>query len=175
MKQTPLLLIPLVLGSLLIISDARTNTVERVVDLKSANGTILKGTYFAATKPGPGVLLFHQSNRTRTSWDDVARQLAAAGINTLTIDSRAHGESGGTVDNTWQKKQADLETGFQFLISQPGVQRDVIGLAGAGSYGVVNAVETARLHPADIKSLVLMSGETFRPGIEFLHQASQLP
>ena len=61
------------------------------------------------------------------------------------------------------------------MISQPGVQRDVMGLAGAGSYGVVNAVETARLHPADIKSLVMMSGETFRPGIEFLHQASQLP
>src|SRR5213082_4138866 len=98
MKQTPLLLIPLVLGSLLIISDARTNTVERVVDLKSANGTILKGTYFAAAKPGPGVLLFHQSNRTRKSWDDLAAQLAAVGIHVLTLDSRAHGESGGKYD-----------------------------------------------------------------------------
>src|SRR5205814_59846 len=99
MKQTPLLLIPLVLGSLLIISDARTNTVERVVDLKSANGTILKGTYFAAAKPGPGVLLFHQSNRTRKSWDEVARQLAAVGINTLTVDVRGHGDTGGNFDN----------------------------------------------------------------------------
>src|SRR5438034_5395766 len=58
----------------------------RVVDLKTPDGTILKGTYFAAAKPGPGALLFHQSNRTRKSWDDVARQLAAAGINTLTVD-----------------------------------------------------------------------------------------
>jgi len=132
-------------------------------------------TYFGAAKPGPGVLLFHQGNRTRTSWDDVARQLAAAGINTLAVDSRAHGESGGTLEKASQKKQADLETAFQFLVSQPGVQRDVIGLGGAGSHGVVNEVETARLHSADIKSLVLMSGETFRPGIEFLHQTSQLP
>src|ERR1700730_9301 len=147
----------------------------QVVDLKSADGTLLKATYFRAAKPGPGVLLCHQSNRTRTSWDDVARQRAAAGINTLAVDSRAHGESGGTREDAWQKKQADLETAFQFLISQPGVQRDVIGLGGAGSHGVVNAVETARLHPADVKSLVMMSGETFRPGIEFLHQASQLP
>lgn len=68
----------------------------RVVDLKSADGTLLKATYFAAGKPGPGVILFHQNNRTRTSWDDVARQLAAAGMNTLTLDSRGHGESGGT-------------------------------------------------------------------------------
>src|SRR5882762_11159336 len=133
MKQVSLLLIPLLLGSLVIICAARTNSVERVVDFKTANGTMLKGTYFDAAKPGPGVLLFHQSNRTRKSWDDVARQLAAAGISTLAVDSRAHGESGGTVEDAWQKKRADLETAFQFLISQPGVKRDVIGLAAAGS------------------------------------------
>src|SRR5436190_14883589 len=170
----------LVLASAAIAQNSKSESQQqppaaRIVDFKTPDGVVLKGTYFAAAKPGPGVLLFHQSNRTRTSWDDVARQLAAAGINTLAVDSRAHGESGGTVEDASQKKLADLETAFQFLISQPGVQRDVIGLAGAGSYGVVNAVETARLHPADTKSLVLMSGETFRPGIEFLHQASQLP
>ena len=147
----------------------------RAVDLKSADGTLLKACYFAAGKPGPGVLLFHQSNRTRTSWDDVAGQLAAAGINTLTVDRRGHGESGGTREYVKEKWQADVEITFQFLISQPGVQRDVIGVGGPGSDGVINAVETASLHPNDVKSLVLISGETFRPGIEFLHQASQLP
>ena len=180
MSPRTVFLVVLVLASAAIAQNSSKNESQqqppaaRIVDFKTPD-VVLKGTYFSAAKPGPGVLLFHQSNRTRTSWDDVARQLAAAGINTLTVDSRAHGESGGTVEDAWQKKQADLETGFQFLISQPGVEHDVIGLAGAGSHGVVNAVETARLHPADIKSLVLMSGETFRPGIEFLHQASQLP
>src|SRR5206468_4530309 len=111
-----------------------SKSAPRVIDLKAPDGTILKASYFAAAKPGPGVLLFHQSNRTRTSWDDVARHLAAAGINTLAVDSRAHGESGGTVEDARQKRPADLETAFQFLISQPGVQRDVIGLAGAGSH-----------------------------------------
>ena len=66
------------------------------VDLKAADGTILKASYFAAARPGPGVLLLHQSNRTRDSWDGVAGQLAAAGINTLTLDMRGFGESGGT-------------------------------------------------------------------------------
>jgi tetratricopeptide (TPR) repeat protein len=141
------LLLPLLLGS---IGFAQNTPAPRVVDLKASDGIVLKGTYFAAAKPGPGVLLFHQGNRTRTSWDDVPRQLAAAGINTLAVDSRAHGESGGTLEEAWQKKPADLETAFQFLVSQPGVQRDVIGLGGAGSHGVVNEVETARLHPADI-------------------------
>src|SRR3974390_176938 len=78
----------------------------RVVDLKAPDGTVLKGTYFACGKPGPGVILFHQNNRTRTSWDGIARHLAAAGINTLTIDNRGHGESGGTREYAKQKWQA---------------------------------------------------------------------
>jgi len=155
----------------------------RVVDLKAFDGTILKATYFAAARPGPGVLLFHQSNRTRTAWDEVAAQLAAAGISTLTVDNRGHGESGGKYDN-WMdpnKEQAnqnwshDIDTAVQYLAAQPGVQRDVIGVGGAGLLGVSNSVGTARQHPAEVKSLALLSGETFRDGLEFLKQASQLP
>jgi predicted acyl esterase len=70
-------------------------SAARLVDLKAPDGTILKASYFAAAKPGPGVLLLHQGNRTRHSWDDLAEQLAAAGINTLTLDMRGYGESGG--------------------------------------------------------------------------------
>ena len=44
----------------------------RVVDLKTSDGTVLKASYFAAAKPGPGVLLFHQFNRQRRDWDDLA-------------------------------------------------------------------------------------------------------
>jgi dienelactone hydrolase len=155
----------------------------RVVELKALDGTILKGSYFAAAKPGPGVLLFHQSNRPRQSWDDIARQLAAAGINTLTVDNRGHGESGGTYD-AWadpdrkhakEKWLADLDTAFQFLVSQPGVRRDVIGLGGAGVLGVNNSVVAASRHSVQVKSLALLSGETFQDGLPFLRDASQLP
>ena len=98
--------------------------------LKVADGTILKGTYFAAAKSGPGALLFHQSNRTRESWDGVAQQLAAAGMNVLTVDSRGHGESGGKYDN--KKTPEDVDAAFNYLVSQPGVNRDAIGAGGAG-------------------------------------------
>jgi pimeloyl-ACP methyl ester carboxylesterase len=154
----------------------------RVVDLKSADGTPLKATYFAADEPGPGVLLLHQGNRTRQSWDDLAGQLAAAGINTVTVDMRGYGESGGqhqgwpredsSVKKTWAD---DIDTAWQYLVSQPGVNGDVIGLGGAGLLGVDNAVLTARRHSTRAKSLALLSGETFLPGQQFLRQASQLP
>ena len=146
-----------------------------IVDLKSTDGTLLKATFFPAAKPGPGVLLFHQSNRTRTSWDDVSRQLAAAGINTLTIDERGYGESGGKKEARELYHDADLDSAFEYLTSQPGLQRDAIGVGGAGWLGVDNSVETALRHSADVKSLVLMSGETLLPQLRFLRQASQLP
>jgi tetratricopeptide (TPR) repeat protein len=156
----------------------------RVVDLKASDGTLLKASYFAAAKPGPGVLLLHQFNRTRDSWDGVARQLAAAGINTLTLDMRGFGESGGTpntnlTDAERAKVRAmrpgDVATAFQYLASQPGVKRDVIGVGGAGEFGVGRSVEVARQHSAEVKSLVLLSGETLQDGLQFLRQASQLP
>ena len=174
MKQVPLLLIAFLLGSFAVIPAARTNAAERVVDFKSTDGTVLKGTYFATAKPGPGVLLLHQSNRDRKSWDGVAAQLANAGINTLTLDMRGFGESGGTRAES-KRLPDDVDTALEFLRSQPGVESQVIGFGGAGWFGVLHSVDAARRHPKEIKSLVLMSGETLRDGLQFLHQASQLP
>ncbi len=145
----------------------RPNSAPRVVDLKSTDGTILKASYFAAAKPGPGVLLFHQTNRRRESWEDIARQLVAAGINVLTVDTDPK-----TRKQWWP---GGLDAAFEYLISQPGVKRDVIGIGGAGVIGVENSVETARRHSDQVKSLVLLSGETSRDGLQFLQQASQLP
>src|ERR1700692_1054823 len=88
-----------------------------IVDLKTTVGTLLKATFFPAAKPGPGVLLFHQSNHPRTSWDDVSRQLAAAGINTLTIDERGYGESGGKKEARELYHDGDLDSAFEYPIS----------------------------------------------------------
>ena len=164
MKRAYLLVIAVLLS--LVTSGAGTNSTERFVDIKSADGTVVKATYFAAAKPGPGVLLFHQGNRTRECWDDVAKQLVAAGINTLTVDLQRYKDNKGW----WAAEDA----AFEFLASQPTVNRDIIGVGGAGALGVDLAVETARRHAKQAKSLVLISGETSRPELKFL-QASQLP
>jgi pimeloyl-ACP methyl ester carboxylesterase len=151
---------------------AQSSPAPRSIDLKAADGTPLKATYFAASRPGPGVLLLHQSNRDRKSWDSVKAQLANAGINTLTLDMRGFGESGGTKRG---RAPEDVDSALEFLRSQPGVKRNIIGLGGAGWLGVLHSVEAARRHPEEVKSLVLMSGETERDGLNFLHQAEQLP
>src|SRR6266446_5489216 len=178
MKQLRIFLLSAVAIFVVATFAKETKSAGRGVDLKASDGAILKASYFAAAKPGPGVVLFHQSNRTRKEWDDLATQLAAAGINTLTFDVRGHGESGGQESRGEARKKQwplDLDAAFQYLISQPGVKRDVIGIGGAGVIGVENSVETARRHSAEVKSLVLLSGETLREGLDFLRQASPLP
>src|SRR5579863_9406398 len=123
---------------------------QRIVDLTASDGTKLKASYFAA-KPGPGILLLHQCNRQRKVWDDLAEQLAASGLNVLTVDLPGFGESGGKrpdqasspqeanqiVDEQWP---VDVDIAFRYLQSQPGVDRGVIGTGGA-SCGVNQAVQ----------------------------------
>ena len=158
---------------------AQVKAAERVVDLKSSDGTRLKATFFAAGVSGPGILLSHQCNRDRRSWDTLARKLSASGMNVLTFDLRNYGESEGKPFDklTQQEGQAsaqkwgdDVEAALQYLEVQPGVKRDVIGLGGA-SCGVGNSVESARHHP-EVKSLVLLAGPANLEGRNFLRHST---
>jgi dienelactone hydrolase len=155
----------------------------RVVDLKAADGTTLKATYFAAAKPGPGVLLLHQCNQQRKNWDELAGRLAGTGINVLTLDYRGYGESGGTSHKDLPQDQVakivaekwpgDVDIAFKYLVAQPGVTRGIVG-AGGASCGVNQSIQLARRHP-EVKSLVLLSGDTDRSGREFLRKSEKLP
>ena len=156
---------------------------EHPVDLTASDGTTLKGTFFAASKPGPGVLLLHQCNRQRKVWDELAQKLSAAGINVLTFDYRGYGESGGDRFDKLPPQDAarvqaekwpgDIDAAFHYLQSQAGVQRDILGLGGA-SCGVQNSIQAARRH-AEVKSLVLLSGNTNLEGRQFLRNSPNLP
>ncbi len=155
---------------------------ERIVDLSAPDGTRLKASYFPAAKPGPGVLLLHQCNRDRRIWDGLAQQLAASGINVMTLDMRGFGESGDKPRATASQAEivaeqakwpADIDVAMQYLESQPGVSHDTIGLGGA-SCGVNNSVQTAMRHP-EVRSLVLLSGTTDYKGRKFLRSSANLP
>jgi dienelactone hydrolase len=155
----------------------------RDVTIQAPDGTPIKGTYYAASRPGPGVLLLHMCNATRASWEPLGPQLAAAGIHALAIDYRGFGESGGErfdalappaagdiVTRTWP---GDIDAAYEFLARQPGVDGARIGAAG-GSCGVNHSVRLARRHPA-VRSLALLAGPLDVEGIAFLTQTPWLP
>ena len=154
----------------------------RPVDVSAPDGTKLKATYYAAAKPGPGVLLLHMCNSNRKAWEPVGRQLSAAGIHALALDYRGYGESGGErFENDGQKQRqvvtekwpGDVDAAFAALLGQPGVDPKRIG-AGGGSCGVDEAIQLARRHP-EVGSLVLLAGGTNRQGREFLQRTRWLP
>jgi len=162
---------------------AGESSPPRVVDLKAADGTNLKGSYFSAGKPGPGVLLLHQCNRQRKVWDDLAARLAAAGFHVMTIDLRGYGDSSGTPVGKLtpeeipvvfgEKFPTDVEAAYQYLLSQPGVARDTIAVGGA-SCGVNQSVHVAEHHP-EVKALVLLSEGTDAGGRQFLRTSKKMP
>lgn len=85
---------------------AADSAAPRHIDISASDGVMLKGTYYAAAKPGPGVLLLHMCNSDRRAWEPLGRLLSAAGISGLALDFRGFGESGGErFENDPQKLQ----------------------------------------------------------------------
>lgn len=162
---------------------AQTAPAPRELTVKAPDGVELKATYYAAAQPGPAVLLLHMCNTTRRSWDPLAPQLAAAGIHALSLDYRGFGESAGEraagvppqeaqriVNEKWP---GDIDAAYDFLVSQPGVDKTRIGAAG-GSCGVNNAVWFARRH-SEVRSLALLAGPLDIDGIAFVTSTPWLP
>lgn len=161
---------------------AGAQSQRRDVDLKAADGTLLKGTYFPAAKPGPGVMLLHMCNSQRKVWDNLAGLLNARGIHVMTVDYRGFGESGGdrfaeaspnARQSMTQQWPDDLDRVFNYFVAQPGVDSARIGVAG-GSCGVNNAVTVARRH-SEVKTLVLLAGGITPPSEEFLARVPWMP
>src|ERR1700735_2263399 len=138
LRSLPVLILVLLVAA----TAAAQQIAPQVVSLHASDGTVLKGTYFASGKPGPGVLLLHQCNQQRKLWDVLGERLASLGINVLTFDYRGFGESGGTPhDKLTQAEEikvhtaiwpGDIDIAFKYLQAQPGVVRERIGLGGAG-------------------------------------------
>jgi dienelactone hydrolase len=155
----------------------------RDVTLKSKDGTALAATYYSAQKRGPAVILLHQCNRDRKSWQPLAAALSKSGINVLTLDFRGYGESQGerylqlppNEQGRWVREvwPGDVEVAFDYLRSQKEVKADQIG-AGGASCGVNQSIHLAMRHP-EVRSLALLSGNTDRAGRKYLTTANRLP
>ena len=125
----------------------------------------------------------HQCNQQRKKWDELAGKLASAGIHVLTVDYRGFGESGGTrfldipgperAQTVREKWTGDMDSAYAYLMAQKGVTRGLTG-AGGASCGVNEAIQLARRHP-EVKSLVLLPGNTDLDGRNFLRKSTQVP
>jgi dienelactone hydrolase len=165
--------------AILFVIGARAEKKE--VTFRSADGFILKGTFYSAEKPGPGLLLLHQCDSDRHIYDHLATMLNTARYNVLTFDFRGFGESraGEYTDSRSQRQKVmdrmpgDIDAALSFLTSQSTVNPRAIGIV-ASDCGVNQAVHAGRHHP-EIRTLVLLSGGTDAEGEAYIKDAPKVP
>jgi pimeloyl-ACP methyl ester carboxylesterase len=169
----------LAIGLVLLSASARAE--QREVTFTAADGFTLQGTFHSAPKGGPGILLLHQCNADRRSYDELAVMLNNAGYNVLSFDFRGFGGSrGGQYTDFSSQRQAmvekmpgDVDAALKFLTSQNTVIARALGVVG-GSCGVNQAIQASRRHP-DVRTLVLLSGGTNPDGEAHIKASRQLP
>jgi dienelactone hydrolase len=136
------------------------------VTIDSPDGVKLISTYLPASKPNsPALLLLHQWQSDRHSYDDFAKQMHERGFAVLAIDGRGFGEStkkadGSTVapgrtDADVKAMLGDVDAAYNYLAKQPNVDASKIGLVGA-SYGSSLAIIYAADH-SEVAAVALLS------------------
>ena len=154
---------------------------KRDVNFAAPDAFSLKGTFYSAGKPGPGVLLLHQCNADHQVYDQLGTMLSVAGYNVLAFDFRGFGKSksGEFTDFSQQRQKimermaGDVDAALNFLISQDFVNSNALGIVG-GSCGVNQAIQAARRHPT-VRTLVLLSGGTDADGETFMKNSAKIP
>lgn len=144
---------------------------RRDVEIKAPDGIILSGTYYwpVPDRLGPAVLLLHQCNRDRQAWNELATDLANAGIKVLTVDFRGYGTSGGEqIPGVTPQAQArrdavmkekgpgDVDAMHSYLVSQTTVDKSRVATGGAGC--AVGPAADAAMRHKDVNALMVLSG-----------------
>jgi Dienelactone hydrolase and related enzymes len=152
---------------------------SQTVTIDSPNGVKIVGSLFESAKANtPAVLLLHQWQSDRHSYDDFAKRLQAKGFNVLSIDGRGFGESVKTADGKTVAPErtdaavkgmlGDVGAAFEFLSKQKNVDPATVGIVGA-SYGSSLAIIYAADNPK-VKAVALLS-----PGLNYFGNMATEP
>ena len=130
------------------------------VTIPGVDRLTLVGTFQSTgdTSPHPTVLLLHMLGSNREVWVEFAATLNENGYNTLAVDMRGHGETGG--DREWSLAADDLILVWQYLAERPDVDETRIAIIG-GSIGANMALLTGANLP-QINTVALLS-----PGLDY--------
>ena len=138
------------------------------VNVQTLDGINLQASFYPQQKPGPALLLFHQCSRDLAIWGHLASALHGQGIHVLVVAPRGIGKSqgeswdyDGNLDHAidyWKTHwSADAEAAYQWLVSQPNVDRNHVAIAGAGC-GAFLALLTVQKHYPSARALIQFSG-----------------
>jgi len=150
---------------------AANSAGEQKVTINSPDGLKLVGTFYPPDNPhAKALLLLHQWQSDRHSYDDFAKQMQVKGFAVLSIDGRGFGESTRTADGMTVPPErtdsaikamlGDVGAAFEFLTKQKNVDASRVGIVGA-SYGSSLAIIYAADNPY-VGAVALLS-----PGLNY--------
>jgi uncharacterized protein len=121
------------------------------------------------------VVILHGVKKNRTDVLRAALALRRAGLNVLVFDGRAHGSSEGRYVTYGHNERRDAEAALDWLVSEKGVAKDRIGVAGE-SMGAAIALQVAAHNP-HIRAVWADSpfASLRRVAAEFLRRVTHLP
>lgn len=130
------------------------------VEIPGDDGLTLRGVFTPGIDGhGAAVLMLHMYAADRTTWTPLVEALASAGIASLAIDLRGHGQTEG--DEDWVSARKDVAATIAFLRSLPGVDPEEVGIAGA-SIGANLSLVQAAADPESVAAVALLS-----PGLDY--------
>jgi pimeloyl-ACP methyl ester carboxylesterase len=139
-----LLVVPALAQEAKVVTFTTSDGVELVADFTPAEET-----------PAPAVILLNVYSRNRIPWQPLIGSLHYAGMHSLCMDLRGHGESIKPESMNLAKRRkdndealaaemhSDLLAAYEWLSKQPGVDLSRLGLVGS-SFGCSVALEYAR-------------------------------
>ncbi|WP_053233408.1 alpha/beta hydrolase [Sandaracinus amylolyticus] len=127
---------------------------EEEVEIRSPDGTLLRGTYSPGRRGAGGVVVLHGISDGRTRMAGWSAALQERGYHALRIDWRAHGRSEGAVTTFADRERYDLEAAFDWLASRDGVDRTKMSVLATSMGAGIALSSTARLAPRGLRSVV---------------------
>jgi pimeloyl-ACP methyl ester carboxylesterase len=158
MKHLLLLLSLLILG---LPSFAQADLAGEEIQLEAEDGLMLAGDFYRPgeiAEPLPSILLMHQNNANRSTFEPLIPYLLEAGYNVINVDLRGFGATGGARDFTLAL--GDVQTWFNWLREQEGVDGSRIAVIGA-SIGSNLALMGCGRDEACVTAVALSPGENY--------------
>jgi len=121
----------------------------QAVYLKTADGLKLEGWYIKAPKAVGTVCLFHGHGGKKSGTNDEAAVFRKLGYNTLQLDFRAHGSSGGNTCTIGYDEVEDVKLAYDH-IKNKGERNIVLWGISMGAATITKAVHDYQLQPQKI-------------------------
>jgi alpha-beta hydrolase superfamily lysophospholipase len=129
--------------------DTAGDSLQEKVILITASQLQLEGCYVPVDSAKGTVCLFHGHGGTKSAVNTEAAAFRKMGYNTLQIDFRAHGSSGGNTCTIGYNESEDVKLAYDFIVRK-GEKNIVLWGISMGAATITKAINDYSLLPAKI-------------------------